>query len=64
MEDLIKANGIAKTIDKLEAEKSRLSKLYAKTKPLTEEELKEIFQIAMVNTDYTLKKFKEELNNL
>ena len=38
-ETLIRANGIKKTIDKLECEHSRISKLYSKTEPLTKEEL-------------------------
>jgi len=64
IDTLNKANAIKKTIDKLECETSIISKLFSKKENLTEEELKELFQIAMVNTGYTLKKFKEELQSL
>ena len=64
IDTLNKANSIKKTIDKLECETSTLSKLFSKKESLTEEELKELFLIAMTNTSYTLKKFKEELDSL
>lgn len=63
-ETLNKANAIAKTIDRLEIEQSKITSLFSKKEKLTQKELEEVFQIAMVNTSYTLKKFKEELNNL
>jgi len=64
IDTLNKANSIKKTIDKLECESSLLLKLFSKKETLTEEELKSLFEIAIVNTGYTLKKFKEELDAL
>lgn len=58
------ANSVKKTIDKLECEHSKISKLYSKKQPLTKEELNELFEIAMVNTTYALNRFKDELNTL
>jgi hypothetical protein len=64
IDTLNRANVIKKTIDKLNCEKSRISKLYSKKDNLTTEEIKEIIQMAMVNTDYTLKCFNKELEEL
>lgn len=61
---LNRANAIKKTIDKLSCEKSRISKLYSKKESLSTEEIEEIMQIAMVNTDYTLKCFNKDLEEL
>ena len=61
---LNRANAIRKTIDKLSCEKSRISKLYSKKDNLTTEEIEEIIQIAMVNTNYTLKCFNKDLEEL
>ena len=61
---LNRANAIKKTIDKLSCEKSRISKIYSKKESLSAEEIEEIIQIAMVNTDYTLKCFNEKLEQL
>ena len=61
---LNRANAIKKTIDKLNCEKSRISKLYIKKEDLNAEEIEEIIQIAMINTDYTLKCFKKDLEKL
>ena len=61
---LNKANAVKKTIDKLECEHSTISKLYSKTEPLTKEELEELFKIAMVNTTYSVNRFKDELKAL
>lgn len=58
------ANAVKKTIDKLECEHSRISKLYSKKEDLTKEELEDLFQFAMVNTTYALNRFKDELNAL
>ena len=63
-ETLIRANGIQRTIDKLEVEQSKISKFYSKKDPLTKEELEELMQIAMVNTSYAINRFKEELKSL
>lgn len=64
LETLQRANGIKKTIDRLESEKSRVSKLYSIKESLTPEHVEELIQIAMVNTDYTLKVIKNELKQL
>jgi hypothetical protein len=61
---LNKANAIKKTIDKLEIESSKISKFYSKKDPLTKQELEELMQIAMVNTAYTINRFKDELKAL
>lgn len=63
-ETLKRANAIKKTIDKLEIERSTISKLYSKKEELNEEEIKELFSIAMINTDYTLKAMNKELSDL
>jgi len=64
IDTLNKANGIKKTIDKLEIEHSKISKFYSKKEPLTNEEFEELMQIAMVNTSYAINRFKEELKAL
>lgn len=64
VETLNRANAIKKTIDKLESEKSRISKLYSIKESLTPAHIEELIQIAMVNTDYTLKAFNSELDSL
>lgn len=64
IDTLNKANAIKKTIDKLECEHSRISKLYSKKEDLTKEEIEELFQIAMINTSYAINRFKEELQKL
>ena len=64
IETLNKANAILKLIDKLESEKRFLEKCYSKKENLKKEEILEIFNIAMSNTSYTLKKFEEELKKL
>ena len=64
IETLEIANEIKETIDELEAKKSRTSKLYSKKENLTAEEIEEILQIAMENTDFTLKSFKDEFAKL
>jgi hypothetical protein len=61
---LNRANAVKKTIDKLECEHSRISKLYSKKEDLTKEELEDLFQIAMVNTTYAVNRFKDELKAL
>lgn len=63
-ETLNRANAIQKTIDKLEIERSTISKLYSKKEDLNEEEITELFSIAMINTDYTLKSMNKELSDL
>lgn len=64
LETLQRANAVKKTIDRLEAEKSRISKLFSIKESLTPEHIEELIQIAMVNTDYTLKAFNNELNEM
>ena len=64
LETLERANAVKKTIDKLENEKIRISKLFSIKERLTTENIDELIQIAMVNTDYTLKSFKNELNEM
>lgn len=64
IDTLNRANAVKKTIDKLECEHSRISKLYSKKEDLTKEELEDLFQIAMVNTTYTVNRFKDELKEL
>ena len=64
IDTLNRANAVKKTIDKLECEHSRISKLYSKKEDLTKEELEDLFQIAMVNTTYAVNRFKEELKQL
>jgi len=63
-EILNRANGIQKTIDKLEIEHSTISKLYSKKEPLSKEELEKLMHIAMVNTTYAINRFKDEFKNL
>jgi len=63
-ETLNRANAIQKTIDKLEIERSTISKLYSKKEDLNKEEITELFSIAMINTDYTLKAMNKELSDL
>ena len=63
-ETLNLANTVKKTIDRLECEHSRISKMYSKKEELTKEELEDLFQIAMVNTIYTMDRFKDELKSL
>ena len=65
IETLNRANAIKKTIDKLETEHSKISKFYSKNREdLTMEDLEDLFQIAMVNTSYTIKSFQKELEDL
>lgn len=64
IDTLNRANSVKKTIDKLECELSRISKLHSKKEPLTKEELEDLFQIAMVNTSYAVNRFKDELKEL
>jgi hypothetical protein len=64
IDTLNRANVVKKTIDKLECEHSRISKLYSKKEDLTKEELEDLFQIAMVNTTYAVNRFKDELKAL
>lgn len=64
LETLRRANAVKKTIDRLETEKSRISKLFSIRESLTPEQIEELIQIAMVNTDYTLKCFKNELDEM
>lgn len=64
IDTLNRANSVKKTIDKLECEHSRISKLYSKKEDLTKEELEDLFQIAMVNTTYAVNRFKDELKAL
>jgi hypothetical protein len=64
LETLQRANAVKKIIDKLDCEKSRISKIYSKKENLSAEQIEDIIQIAMVNTDYALNRFKEELNDL
>jgi hypothetical protein len=61
IDTLNRANAVKKTIDKLECEHSRISKLYSKKEDLTKQELEDLFQIAMVNTTYAANRFKDEL---
>jgi len=64
LETLNQANGIFKTIEKLEIEKDKLSKYYSKIESLTEKEIEELIQIAMVNTSFAINTFKKQLENL
>tara|TARA_R110000851_G_scaffold112024_1_gene236020 strand:+ start:790 stop:990 length:201 start_codon:yes stop_codon:yes gene_type:complete len=64
IEKLSRANAVKKTVEKLESDKSRISKLYSKKEDLTNEDIEELIQIAMVNTDYTLKAFRAEFAEL
>lgn len=64
IDTLNRANAIKKTIDKLEIEHSRVSKFYSKIEDLSKEELEELIEIAMVNTSYTINRFKDELKQL
>ena len=64
LETLNQANGIFKTIEKLEIEKDKLSKYYSKTESLTKKEIEELIQIAMVNTSFAINTFKKQLENL
>ena len=61
---LQKGNAIDSTIRKLEIEKSKISRFYENKKNLKEEDIKELLSIAMTNTDYTLRKFKEDFESL
>ena len=63
-ETLNRANAIVKTIDKLECEKKRISKMYKMKENLSDDDLADLFQIAMANTDYTLKAMNKELSDL
>ena len=64
IEKLSRANAVKKTVEKLESDKSRISKLYSKKEDLTTEDIEDLIQIAMVNTDYTLKAFRAEFAEL
>ena len=64
LETLNQANGIFKTIEKLEIEKDQLSKYYIKIESLTKKEIEELIQIAMVNTSFAINTFKKQLENL
>lgn len=63
-ETLNRANAIKTTIDKVKQENSRISKYFSKKDDLNEEELKDLFEIAMKNTSYTLNRLKEALDQL
>ena len=64
LETLNQANGIFKTIEKLEIEKDQLSKYYIKIESLTKKEIEELIQIAMVYTSFAINTFKKQLENL
>ena len=64
LETLNRANSVKKTIDKLESNISRIHKFFSKKENLTPDEIEELIQIAMANTDYTLNVFKRELDEL
>ena len=64
LENLKRANSIKQTIDKLDCEKSRVSKYFSNKDNLTEDDIEGLIKIAIINTDYTLKTLKKELSDL
>lgn len=61
---LTRANNIKSTIDKLNSEHSRISKMFNRKDELTQAEIEDLFQIAMVNTTYTINRLKDEFNSI
>lgn len=63
-ETLQRANAILKTIEKLEGEEKKITRLYKNKENMSEQDLDDLFQIAMINTSYVLKTFNKELSDL
>lgn len=61
---LTRANGIKSAIDKLNYEHSRISKMFSRKDELTQEEVDDLFQIAMVNTSYAINRLKDEFKSI
>ncbi len=61
---LTRANNIKSTIDKLNCEHYRISKMFSRKEELTQEEIDDLFQIAMVNTTYAINRLKDEFKSI